>query len=121
MKPAVSTHRLASELKYKVAVMICAERQPYVHEVDMILSAVIRRTYSVPNCQDIRMDNRMRFLSRGNKPKISIVSGIDNGTSTNYLLALNSYINTPVITFGKFQKEFHRGDVAMQFEPIIIL
>lgn len=82
MEPAVSAHRLTTKLKYEIAIMICAERQPDIHEVYMVLAAIVGRTDGMPYRQDLRMDNGVRLLPRGHKPQIRIVAGIDHSTAS---------------------------------------
>lgn len=121
MEPSVGTDRLAAELQQEVAIAVGAEGQSNVHEVYVVLAAVIRRADSMPDSEYLGMDDRMRLLPRRYKPQIGVVARIDDGASSYNLLTLDGYINASVAVLGKRKEELHRRNVAVQLEPIIIL
>ena len=119
MEPPVRTYRFATESENEVAITIMPERKANVEEMNMVLSSLISFFYCMPHGEQVRMKNRMAFLSRYIKPKHRVGLRINHDASAYDSVFVNSDVDVPITTFTEQEKHLLVGNEALFAEAEI--
>lgn len=75
----------------------------------------------MPDGHHIGMVQRMRFPLRGHEPQISILIRVDNDAATDDFIVAEGDKDLTYGTTLKTEAERLRGDVTVEFEPVVVL